>query len=138
VESSGVQQSLSSISALSHALVFKTYKTRYCHGLWSGVASRPLANCFIYRIAVFGRVNCFLLPSVLLSERGVVMAFSPSVPSRPQADCFAFRRGRWYQQYLSSISPVSQQHLSSVSQQYLISISAVSQQYLTSISAVSH
>ena len=34
-----------------------TFETRYCHGLWSGVASRPLANCFIYRIAGFGRVN---------------------------------------------------------------------------------
>ena len=62
---------------------FLTCKTRCCHGLWLGVASRPLANCFIYRIADFGRVNCFLLPNVLLSEQGAVMAFSPSVSSRP-------------------------------------------------------
>ena len=48
---------------------FLACKTKYSHGLWSGVASRPLTNCFIYRIAAFGRVNCSLLPNVLLSER---------------------------------------------------------------------
>ena len=73
---------------------FSTFTTRYCHGLSSGVASRPSANSFIYRIVVFGRVNRPLSPIVLLSEQGVVMAFSPSVPSRHQADYFAFRHGR--------------------------------------------
>ena len=47
---------------------FLTCKTRYCHGLRSRVASWPLANCFIYRITAFGRVNCFLLLTVTSSS----------------------------------------------------------------------
>ena len=111
-----------------------------------------MANCFIYRIAAFGQVNYSLLPHVLLPEQGVVTTFSPSVPSRPQSDCFAFRHGPWSHQYHSTCktrychglwSGVASQPLANCfiyrivafgRVKYLISIS--SQQYLISISAV--